>query len=69
MSDLREFDVWKSDDGRWKATEATLRFVDHGDAPYTFSTHVQRVEATSARKALSDVRNPGNATSGIKRER
>jgi hypothetical protein len=57
MSALREFDVWKSDDGRWKATEAVSRFVDDSDAPYTFSTHVQRVDAACARDALNAVRN------------
>ncbi|WP_274644344.1 hypothetical protein [Pseudomonas serbica] len=56
MSDQREFDVWKSDDGRWKATEAVSRFVDDHDAPYTFSTHVQRVDAVCARDALNTVR-------------
>ncbi|MNJ73041.1 hypothetical protein D3C77_697770 [compost metagenome] len=56
MSERREFDVWRSDDGRWKATEAVLRFVDHCNAPYTFSTHVQRVDAVSAREALNIVR-------------
>ncbi|CAD0264195.1 hypothetical protein DENIT_20081 [Pseudomonas veronii] len=56
MVTLREFDVWKSDDGRWKATEAALRFVDHSDAPYPFSTHEQRVDAATAREALSIVR-------------
>jgi hypothetical protein len=56
MSELREFDVWKSDDGRWKATEAVSRFVDDSDAPYTFSTHVQRVDAVCARDALNAVR-------------
>lgn len=56
MGIRREFDVWKSDDGRWKATAAVLRFVDNQDAPYTFSTHVQRVDAVCARDALSIVR-------------
>jgi hypothetical protein len=56
MNTQREFDVWRSDDGRWKATEAVLRFVDHCDAPYSFSTHMQRVEAVNAREALNNVR-------------
>jgi hypothetical protein len=56
MSACREFDVWKSDDGRYKATVAVLRFVDNSDAPYSFSTHVQRVDAASARAALHSVR-------------
>lgn len=56
MESLREFDVWKSDDGRWTATEGVVPFVDDKDAPYSFSTHVQRVEASGAREALSIVR-------------
>ena len=56
MNNLREFDVWKSDDGRWKTTEAALSFVDHHDAPYSFSTHVQRVDACSPNQALSIAR-------------
>jgi hypothetical protein len=56
MSKQREYDVWKSDDGRWKATEAVSRFVDDNDAPYTFSRHVQRVDAACARDALNTVR-------------
>lgn len=52
----REFDVWKSDDGRWKATAASSPFVDDRDAPYTFSRHVQRVDAGNGREALSRVR-------------
>lgn len=52
----RQYDVWKSDDGRWKATEAVSRFVSDCDAPYTFSTHVQRVDAATAREALSIAR-------------
>lgn len=54
-----EFDVWKSDDGRWVATEAVARFVDDGDAPYSFATHVQRVGAATAREALSIARSKG----------
>jgi hypothetical protein len=56
MSKPLEYDVWKSDDGRWKATEAVSRFADDSDAPYTFSTHVQRVDAACARDALNTVR-------------
>lgn len=57
MNTLREFDVWKSDDGRWKTTEAKLALVDHSNAPYSFSTHVQRVDACSASQALNIARN------------
>ena len=56
MNELQEFDVWKSDDGRWTVTEAVVGFVSDSDAPYSFSTHVQRVEAAGARKALNAVR-------------
>lgn len=51
-----EYDVWRSDDGRWKCTKAVSPFVDHDDAPYTFSEHVQRVFSSSARSALNSVR-------------
>lgn len=56
MDSLREFDVWRSDDGRWVATETVSAFVDDSDAPYSFSTHVQRVDASGARAALNVVR-------------
>lgn len=60
MHILLEFDVWKSDDARWKATPAVSRFVDNTDAPYTFSEHVQRLEAISARDAVRCARKAYN---------
>ena len=51
-----EYDVWSNADARIKSTVANKAFVDDSDAPYSFSKHEIRVNATSGKEAIKQYR-------------
>lgn len=54
------FDIWGDDNGSIKALPASKVFVDNQDAPYGFSCHLLRVDASSKREAIKEFRKLNN---------